>query len=319
MLETVLFSLALAISGPLPGQDAATSELPPPSVQDATPQNLPESRLEDVVVDGRSLRETVESFIDEVAAPPPGRSLSRWDGVVCVGVVNLRPAVAQILIDRVSSIAAEVGLEPAEPGCSPNILVVASDDADGLTRTLVETRPLAFRPPYAGAAGSRRSLANFVATSRPVRWWYVSLPVDETGAVAVRIPGYAAPKVRTLGGRLNTDIRYDLRRTFVILDIDSLEGLTFRQLGDYVAMVSLAQIDPDAETGEFQSILNLFDGAGPGAALTEWDLAYLQSLYGAELNRRSQDHQLGQVGAIMVRDRTAAQEPPEEWSPTPAP
>lgn len=290
---------------------AAVRQDPPATPADSA-QEQP-AQLEDVTVTGQSLQRTVEAFVDEVAAPTPGRSLSRWDRAICVGAVNLRREAAQLIVDRVSAVAAEVGLQPGEPGCSPNILVIASDDANGLAQALVEARPTAFRPPYAGAAETRRSLAAFATTDRPIRWWYVSLPVHrDTGAIAVRLPGQVPPRIATLGGRLTTEVRYDLRRTFVILDMTLLEGLTLQQVGDYVAMVSLAQIDPDARTDSFDSILNVFNASVPNARLTDWDLAYLRSLYAAELNRRNPRAQEGEVGDIMVRDRQAEDDNPDD-------
>ncbi len=305
-----VFVVLTTISG---AGDVFAAAIQDPPVADVGNEQEQPVQLEDVTVTRQSLQRTVEAFVDEVAAPTPGRSLSRWDRGICVGAANLRREAAQVIVDRVSAIAAEVGLQPGEPGCSPNILVIASDDANGLSQALVEARPTAFRPPYAGAAGSRRTLAAFATTTRPIRWWYVSLPVHrDTGAIAVRLPGEIPPRIATLGGRLTTDVRYDLRRTFVILDMTLLEGLTFQQVGDYVAMVSLAQIDPDAQTESFDSILNVFNLSVPDASLTGWDLAYLRSLYAAELNRRNPRAQEGEVGDIMVRDRQAEDDNPDD-------
>ena len=280
-----------------------------------TPQEPPATAVEDVVVNGRSLRQTVEAFVSEVTAPPPGHGPARWDRRICVGVVNVRQEAAQIVIDRVSEAATLIDLKPAGPGCSPNILVIATDDANGLANALVEKQPHAFRPNYSGASHSARTLEAFRTTSAPVRWWHVSLPVTRNGGLpAVRLPGELAAPWIPGGSRLTTEVVNRLLRSFVILDITKMEGATFQQVGDYVAMVALAQIDPDADTSSFDTVMNLFDDPAHSETLTDWDQAYLSALYGAYLNERNPNAQLGSVGNVMVRDKRAA----ERASPAPA-
>ena len=114
---------------------------------------------------------------------------------------------------------------------------------------------------------------------------------------------------------MTTEVTNRLLRSFVILDISKMEGATFQQVGDYVAMVALAQIDPDADTASFDTVMNLFDQPRHAETLTDWDQAYLRALYGAYLNERNPNAQLGSVGSVMVRDRRAA----ERAGRTPAP
>ena len=292
-------SLALTVLAALP-QDASR---PPPVAAPA----VQATELEDVVVNGRSLSEAVDSFVNTVVAPPRGRGPARWDRKVCVGVVNLRRDAAQVMVDRVSEVALEIGLEIGEPGCNPNILVMATDNGTALATALVQAKPRAFRPSYSGAARSATVLTRFQTTDRPVRWWHVSIPtVADTGEVAVRLPGYGPPMIAGLGGRLRTEIQNDLRRAFIIVDVERSTGVTFQQLSDYVAMVAFAQIDPDADTSGFPTVLNLFDGAAT-AELSDWDLSYLKALYAAELNQANPNAQLDAVGGIMVRDRQRAE------------
>lgn len=208
------------------------------------------------------------------------------------------------MADRVSEVALELGLPIGEPGCSPNVLIIATDDAPTLTAALVERSPNAFRPPYSGAARSRLQLSRFIETDRPVRWWHVSMPVNgDTGRPAVRLPGQGAPMVRVTASRLTTTIQNDLKRAYVIIDIDQAESVTFQQLADYVAMVAFAQVDPDADLSGFPTILNVFDNPTIAFGLTDWDQAYLGSLYGSELNQRNPNAQTGAVAASMYRDR----------------
>lgn len=297
------FAAALSLSGAAFAQDAATAD---------------PTDLEDVVVEGRRLGEIVESFVDDVSAPPVGRGPARWDRKVCVGAINLRREAAQVVADHVSRIALDLGLEPGDPGCKPTILVIATDDGPGLARTVVELEPQAFRPNYSGAARNGSALVRFQTDLSPVRWWHVSMPMTEIGTPAVRLPGSdIIPVVAQDGSRLTTQIRNDLLLVWVIVDLARMENITFQQLGDYIGMVAMAQIDPEAQTAAYDTVLNLFDEPDGVQGLTAWDQSYLSALYGAELNRRAPSQQGGQVTSVMFRDRRQAQQnaTPAESSP----
>ena len=127
--------------------------------------------------------------------------------------------------------------------------------------------------------------------------------IRETGQPAVRLPGGDAPWIPSWGSRLTSPITSKLLRAYVIIDIDQAEGLSFSQLADYVAMVAFAQIDPDADVSGFPTILNVFDNPTIAFGMTDWDEAYLGSLYGAEMNQRNPNAQSGAVAALMFRDR----------------
>lgn len=278
---------------------APSSSTVDPVIQDPVAQQAPATpeaavQLEDVVVSGRSLEGLINQFVGEVAEPNRHRGLARWEGQVCVGVANLKGEVARYLADRISTVASDMGLETGGPGCSPNVLVVATADGAALARTLVDYRPRAFRMGGAGMDRGGDALRDFAASDRPVRWWQMSMPVDSaTGLRAVRLPGdctndctlamHAAPQTSVFAAsRLNTQIVDAIIRTVVIVDIDEAVGLSVLQLADYIAMVTLAQIDPDADTSGYASILNVFDDPQSSASLTDWDQAYLGGLYGAE-------------------------------------
>lgn len=266
------------------------------SAQQAPAQEAPDAgtRLEDIEVTGRPLETIIRDFVDDVAAPNAGRNLARWDSTVCVGAANLQAETAQYLVDRVSTVAEDLGLRPGHPGCTPNILVIASADPGALTTELIERSPLSFRPGGSGMDRGGARLRAFRESDRPVRWWAVSIPTDsETGQRAVRLPGdcsgacdsvyaYAPMIAVSSASRLSTQIVDDLNRVIVVIDVNKLEGVSAQQLADYVAMVSLAQIDPEARTDAYASILNLFDAPGTAQTLTDWDLAYLQGLYASQ-------------------------------------
>lgn len=293
MILTVLASLALASD---PGSAFQTPPPPAPAPQE---RSAP-TQLEDVVVTGRSLDRLISEFVGEVAEPNRHRGLARWDQSVCVGVANLRGEAAQYLADRVSTVAGDLGLSVGDPGCTPNILIVATADGNALARDLVRERRRAFRMGGSGMDRGGDALEDFVETDRPVRWWQMSMPVNSaTGERAVRIPGEClgncsevlgsaldyAPKTEVFAAsRIRTQIVDNLIRTVVLVDVNEVSHLSALQLADYIAMVSLAQIDPDADTGAYASILNVFDDPASASSLMDWDTAYLEGLYRAQRN-----------------------------------
>lgn len=297
---------SLILQDPAPPAPAPAAQVPPAATQ-----------LEDVVVQRQRLERAVRNFVDEVAAPSPGRGPARWDRRVCVGIVNVRNPVAQHLVDRVSQVAMDVGLEPGEPGCKANVLIIGTSDAPALAQALVDATPRAFRPNWSGSDRGAVALANFVASEAPVRWWHVALPVDsQTGAPAVRLPGQEEPRMTAIfaSSRLRTQVQNNLDRVFVIVDFGRAEGLNSNQLSDYIAMVALAQIDPDAATGSFNSVLNLFEQPGGVGidGMTDWDRSYLSALYGAELNQLGPSHQASSVSNVMAHDLRAQAAAPVE-------
>ncbi len=273
----------------------------PAARQDPTAAQ-PSLELEDVEVTGRSLDGLIRDFVGEVAEPNRDRGLARWHDRICVGVANLDGEAAQYLSDRISTVATDMGLSAGAPGCTPNIMVVATADGEALARQLTEERRRAFRMGGAGMDRGSAALRDFVETDRPVRWWQMAMPVDsETGDRAVRIPGDCdgplcgggpdgpaafAPQIKVFtASRLRTQIVDNLIRALVIVDVDEVRNLTVLQLADYIAMVSLAQIDPDAETSSYASILNVFEAPQISDSLTDWDKAYLDGLYATQRNQ----------------------------------
>ena len=88
----------------------------------------------------------------------------------------------------------------------------------------------------------------------------------------------------------------------VLVDARATGKVTLAQLTDYIAMVSLAQLDLTVDLGGINSILRLFAQPPPEVppvALTEWDYAFLHALY-----RTSYEpvHQRRDIRARMVRE-----------------
>jgi hypothetical protein len=312
--ETVMPLIAALLS-------AAALMAPQSAPQTAPASQDPASVVGDVEVTAqrRSSYEAARQFVDEIAETPPERGLARWDGKVCVGVINMRAAVAQPLIDRISDRVEQIGLGVGEPGCKPNVMIVAADDGAAAARAMVQSRPRIFNTGVGGANLTTAALQAFQDTTAPVRWWRITLPVDsDTGEVTVRLPGQdAAQRAVRQPSRIRTQDRNVFVRSFIILDVAKIEGVDFNALGDYLAMVSLAQIDPDADVSGYSSVLNLFADPTNVHGMSDWDLSYLRSLYAVELNQTRPSAQIGSVAGAMSRPQPA--DHPETPTETPAP
>ena len=242
---------------------------------------------------------------------------------------------AQAIVDRITDVAADLGVETGEPGCDPNLVVIFTDDGRGLAQAMVEQDEDVFHRNVSGLDRGTAALRDFRTADRPVRWWSLSVPVDsETGQRAVRVPGDFvggsenrgvaeqlgcspgdcsldfAPIIEVRSAsRLRTQIIDNMYKTIIIVDVDQIGERTTAELGDYLAFVGLAQVDPGADTAGFDTVLNLFDG--PSQGLTDWDRSYLQALYAPNYQRVTPGAQATAVADIMTRDRRDQARRPE--------
>jgi hypothetical protein len=309
------FAAVVLLGAPLRAQPSgATAEpLAPPA--DA------QQSVEEIVVRGRrmsdfkaDLRIHVGEFIEEIAAPPEGRGYARWYRRVCISIINLEQNTAQYLVDRMSRLALEVGLEPGEPGCRPDVVVMFTTNGRETAAYLVENESSVLRPN--GEGDVQRGLAalrEFAESDKPVRWWHVSLPVDaRLGTPAMRVPGESlsrgvngAHAVKVAGpSRLHSGIRDELQQVVIIVDGPKLQGrgTTWQQLGDLLALVSLAQVDLEAQPKAFDSILNLFSNPAAYSGLTDWDLTYVHALYSYDQEREVELQRNGIVERMVRRE-----------------
>ncbi len=301
-------ALMLVAALPAPAQEAA----PAPAEETGTDE---ESEVITVLgrrPEGLSLGDVALDFVAEVGDPAGGgRGYARWTRRICVGVVNVPEEAGQYLADRISRVALELGLEPGEPGCRPNIAVFFTDDGPSLARRLVETEPRWFRP-FGGEGGTTQGLAAldaFAASAAPVRWWQITAAVDREGDPAVDAPSaYDRPPVaRGANSRIEGSIREALWTSLVIVDSSRLGETSGPQLADYLAMVALAQIDPEGRPGGHESILNLFAAGSPPPGMTAWDRSYLRALYAMDAGLMPRSQRGALVGR-MVREHRRSEE-----------
>jgi hypothetical protein len=91
------------------------------------------------------------------------------------------------------------------------------------------------------------------------------------------------PKMRAQGGRLGTGVTTEMAGVVVIVDAKAIIGMTLGSLGDYVALLSLAQAPVTGHCQEAPSIANLMLASCSRdvktASLSTVDVALLTGLY----------------------------------------
>lgn len=302
---STLGALALLAAGAVAPCSFA-QEQPEPSVPVA------EQDSETITVIGRrgegmTLDEYALEFVLEIADPPSSSNgYARWGRSICVAVENVQTDPAQFVADRIGDVARDLGVRVGGPGCSPNIWISFSTDARSLARLLVDESPRLFRP-YGGEGGTTQGLAAleaFAESDAPIRWWQVMMEVDMRGLPAIELPNSLNGPPAVAGGnshivKLTED---EIWSTFVIVDAVKVAGLSWPQLADYLAMVTLAQIDPEGRSSGYDTILNLFESPTSVRGLTDWDLNYLAALY--DLDRRLMPrNQRGALAGLIARQQ----------------
>jgi len=281
-------------------------------------QAAPDQAAPDIVVEGSRLDEMVRSFVTDVAAAPISeRQIARWDQAICPLVVGLPARQAQYIADRIAQRAHFLGLRTRSSGCHANILILVTPDANQLAETLVRTNR-----DYTGYFVSnglnslgREGLARFVSSAAPVRWWHVNQTVTIDGQPLGADVGAPAIRTTTPLSRLRRTTRQDLAHAIIIVDARQANGVSMQALADYLAMVALAQINEGGKVENAPTILSLFDdresGLTPPAALTIWDLAYLDGLYHAQRAAPNELWQRRDISSRMIQTMTPQRESPQ--------
>lgn len=289
-----------------------------------------------IVVHGQRNLEEVRQFVHNVSIETPSASqIARWNQHLCPGVVGASAQASQAIIDQIARRAAAVGLHVGAPGCRADLTIIVTSDSDRVAQAVYdERRTMLTRPNNVdGATLGDQALQAFVHSPRPVRWWHVSQkttadglmmsderssPISNSSLTAVQTtanptsPTSGDGMSRTVahrsdGSRLRRETRQDFNYVLVIVDTSRLNGAPLSAVADYIAFVSLTQVNPDVDATGFPTILNLFsahDASARPTELSDWDLDYLDGLYHATRNARNSGQQRGDIQRRMVVPRS---------------
>jgi len=253
---------------------------------------------QDIVIQART-EEEVDRFVRALTQNARGRQIARWNDRICPKVLGLDPVHASYITARLGTLARGLHIPVASGRCRGNIIMVVAGDADAFTRLLVKRYPRLFADPQEGMAppGRIRQLLE----PRPVRWIAASSTGNADGGP---ING---PNRIYSASRLRTSTRENATLSFVIVDAGKLEKITWSQLADYLALVTLARpaMDADYDRTTVLSIFRIRDGGGRGPGrLTSRDANLLRGLYStsaaasADAQRSSIRRQVEQAAAL---------------------
>lgn len=297
MLAIAAFSVSLG------GQAIAQSD---PSTH-SSPQEPPATTLDDVIVASDPLEEVARDYVESLAAPARGRGLARWESEICLGVTNFDSEAAHQLLDHISRVASDHGIALGDPGCAPNVMIMGTSDGRALASALVDRRRREFRYGYTRSNRGSRALEVFRVSDSPIRWWHISLLyIAGTDTIAMRLPGEEPvwiPCPQRRGARYCNAVNDRIVRAWIIVDLEALPKLSFQQFGDYLSMVTLAQVEPETDYSNFDTVLNVLNDPGRVTGLTEWDRAYLRALYSGESERLDPGEQAEALADELRRTR----------------
>jgi hypothetical protein len=223
------------------------------------------------------INEQVSEFVTSVALPSQHESLARWSVPVCVFAAGVVPSEGEFVRRRIERVASEAGVAVGAPDCRANFVVVLSTDPQAFLKDWWAEEPTLFTRAR-GLGGVER----MIRTDQPVRVWHNACSAAPALARNFRLNvTWDCDNNGTLGSRITRATVRSIYSVIVVVDFWKIEGLTFGQVADYVAMVGLAQLRAEPQPGAVPSILGLFQEGGDerAKALTVWDQAFLKSIY----------------------------------------
>ncbi len=266
-------------------------------------------------------RQRAVDFVRSTGVANGQKQVARWVVPVCIKVIGVSTAQSARVVDQMLAIAREANVPVAKLDCEPNLTVSFAADAGQIVRQIHKKKPHQFQEL------DRTERERLLNGHDPVRWWYATQMLDREGMQGNNI---SAPWVGTGGGagagggsgggnslgqisldggdfmstnqytsgsNVRTPTIRSLYGATVIVDAPSAGKTPIDAIAAYAAMVAFAEMDSDAPPPD--SILGLFQTLSIESSLTDWDLAFLKSLYRMPLDRRSRIQRGHLVEALL--------------------
>jgi hypothetical protein len=274
-----------------------------------------QGQSDSVTVTSERQREAINSFVTKLTAPSrlTGK-LARWDVGVCPSVIGIRDEAARFVVARVRETAQRVGAPVnKDADCKPNIHVVFTTTPQALLTRIRNSQPY-----FLGYADSEAKKDALATVKLPIQAWYFTQTRDLRGKTTLDtskianlgdelIPGMVLPSavgaMAVTGGRLGDGARSVFHNVIVVADPTKLDH-DMGTVGDYIAMLALAQVQPPSECQALASMMNLFTQscAAPPSGLTVHDEGYLRGLYSMDAQaiiRAQRDQMIHKIGQAI--------------------
>jgi hypothetical protein len=271
-----------------------------------------------VVTGDRDREQTIRSQIEAVTVETDDQ-LARFSDPICPASFGLPPGYGEVIVERVREVAARAGLATGAPGCRPNIVILVAGSGGDFVHSLRRERPDMF------AGLEPADVRAVMRADGPVRVWQLVEPRGADGRPMRRIgfieggegpprPTSAYELTGVMPSLTQRPTRQDLSLSFVVFDLDAIEGLTLIQIADHAAIRALARTRA-AALPVGRSILGLFAdrraGALPAEEMTDWDFAYLSALYrsGRTLSAHQQRSSMARAIGRALDNSTPSEAP----------
>ncbi len=282
-MPRALLAAALALAGP-----ALAQRGPPPG---------PEP---DIVVTGELDRDQqVRDFVAALTPAPANGQLSRFEDAICPAAFGLSGALRDAVVQRIRAVSAAAGLRLASGRCTPNVLLMVTNDKRVLIDALARRHPDFFSDE---PEGQPRRIAS---EPGPAAAWDARAQLNADGQQLPMQDGVAINRTTNPGSRISASGRVVVIAAVVVVERRALEGLSTVQLADYALMRALGRTDPHRLTGASPpSILGVLEapmGSEVPVSLTRWDLGFLRGLYAGQANLYA-PAQRGEIGRRVASE-----------------
>lgn len=279
----------------------------------AAPAPQASTRDDIVVLGNRNPDQVRRDYVQQLAQPSADDQLARFMNPVCPYVAGLREPYDAMIVKRLRTVAAAAGMRVAEEGCHPNALVYVVADKAKLIDEWRKAKPEFFAEEMTDA-----QIGALVHSAEPVISWQIldrrgsdgrelaRARMTKNGEGANTWGGDSALEVpNALGSRYMNQVHYEFGASVVVIDAKAVAGADLRQLADFAAMQLFAHTSPEkAGKQGAPTILTLVQDAAAGRpsplSVTEWDFAYLRSLYAYSDMYKAGAHR-GELAKRMAR------------------
>jgi hypothetical protein len=276
---------------------------------------------ESVTVTGRRIADdpntVVDRFVKSYAAPSAflGK-LARWKDGICPKVSGLKPEVNAFIVQRLKQVAVQVRAPVNNHAdCRINVEIVFTPQPQSFMNDI--RNKVTFMLGY--TEDSVSAADQLAQVTHPIQAWYDTQMEDYLGNKHPEKPASACAD-RHAGDTLDQLVRDcgigyqaslfgdSIASTFtnvlIVADTNKVAGYSAAALADYTALLALSQTQAFDTCQALPSIINLLaTGCTPDnqpKALTDTDVAYLQSLYLMEAGE-SLKYQRGDIARRMEK------------------
>ncbi|HEY4029082.1 MAG TPA: hypothetical protein VGM25_01955 [Caulobacteraceae bacterium] len=260
------------------------------------------------------LKRQTFAFVQGLAAATPNLDLiAHWADPLCVTVQGLPASQGAQVKARVEEVGKALKLKVLGSRCNPNIEIMFADQPQPFLDRVASTREDLL------GYWHQRDRDTLKAMTRPVQAWYVTATTSsasggvgtsfadvssvqatsdssskEVNGEAIDDPGAHAPR-GCADSRLSSCLKSVFNHVLVVVDNRAVQGASSGLLADYVAMLAMAQPQSLDGCSGLTSVIDLYSrgcsGRAPPDGLTRTDVAYLTSLYRANLEARKASQQ----------------------------